>query len=193
MKKGLKLTDILVTIVISLVFGVIYKLWSPVYSAVKPIGLHVDQLLYGMWFLAGPLAFLIIRKPGVALLAETAASSGELLMGSEWGLSTLIYGLIQGLLAELILALFRYKKANVLVVSLAAIASCAGSIVFDYFQGYIDALVWWNLGLFFIARFVGSVLIAGVIAYGLAKALEKTGVTGLVRGSTEEDVRSLDD
>lgn len=193
MKKGLKLTDILVTVVIAIVFGVIYKLWSPVYSAAKPFGLHLDQLLYGMWFIAGTLAYLLIRKPGVALIAETAAASGELLMGSEWGLEVLFYGLLQGLFAELIFALFRYQKANVTVVSLAAMASCVASIGFDYYKGYIDTLVWWNLGLFFLARFAGSVLIAGFVAYGLAKALEKTGVTQLVRGTTEADVRALDE
>jgi energy-coupling factor transport system permease protein len=73
-KKGLKLTDILVTILISLVFGMVYKIWGPLYYAIKPFGLHLDQLIYGMWFMAGTVAFLIIRKPGVALLAEIAAS-----------------------------------------------------------------------------------------------------------------------
>lgn len=110
MMKGLKLTDILVTIVISIVFGIVYKLWGPLYYAVKPLGLHIDQLIYGMWFIAATVAFLIIRKPGIALLAETAAASAEFITGSEWGLEVLLYGLIQGLFAEMVFAIFRYKK-----------------------------------------------------------------------------------
>ena len=53
MKKELKLTDILVTIVIAIAFGIVYILWGTVYYAVQPLGLHLDQLLYGMWFIAG--------------------------------------------------------------------------------------------------------------------------------------------
>jgi Predicted membrane protein len=60
--KGLKLTDILVTIVISIVFGIVYKLWGPLYYAVKPIGLHVDQLIYGMWFIAATVSLWRILK-----------------------------------------------------------------------------------------------------------------------------------
>jgi len=90
MKKELKLTDILVTIVIAIAFGIVYILWGTVYYAVQPLGLHLDQLLYGMWFIAGTVAYFIIRKPGVALLAEIAAASGEFLLGSPWGLTVLL-------------------------------------------------------------------------------------------------------
>src|SRR5690625_4404565 len=98
----LKLADILVTTVIALVFGVIYKLWGPLYYAVKPLGLHLEQLIYGMWFIAATVAYLLIRKPGVGLLAEVAAASGEFIMGSEWGLAVLFSGVVQGLAAELV-------------------------------------------------------------------------------------------
>ena len=87
--KGLTLTDILVTIVISVVFGVVYKIWGPMYDVVKPLGLHAEQTVYGMWFIAGTFAFLLIRKPGVAILAEVAASAVSAFLGSEWGISTL--------------------------------------------------------------------------------------------------------
>ncbi len=83
MKKGLTLTDILVTVVISIVFAIIYKLWGPLYYAVKPFGFQVEQLIYGMWFIAATVAFLIIRKPGVALIAEIAAAQESLLLGQS--------------------------------------------------------------------------------------------------------------
>jgi energy-coupling factor transport system substrate-specific component len=110
MGKALKLTDILVTIMIALIFGVIYKLWGPVYGFVSIFGLHMEQLVYGMWFIAATVAFLIIRKPGVALLAEVAAAHGEFIFGGEWGVATLLYGLGQGLAVELIFAIFLYKR-----------------------------------------------------------------------------------
>jgi ABC-type thiamin/hydroxymethylpyrimidine transport system permease subunit len=91
MKKELKLTDILVTIVIAIAFGIVYILWGTVYYAVQPLGLHLDQLLYGMWFIAGTVAYFIIRKPGVALLAEIAAASGEFLLGVAMGSDRLAF------------------------------------------------------------------------------------------------------
>jgi energy-coupling factor transport system substrate-specific component len=191
MSKGLKLTDILVTVVIAIVFGIVYKLWSPLYAAVAPLGLHIDQLLYGMWFIAATVAFLIIRKPGVAFLAEVAAASGEFLMGSEWGLEVLIYGVLQGLGAELVFMLFLYKRFDLLVVSLAAVGSTVGSFIMDFYKGYIGDLALWNLSLFMGARVIGAILITGVFAYVLVKALEKTGVTNLVRSANQSDYDAL--
>lgn len=190
-KKGLTLTDILVTVVIAIVFAVVYKLWGPLYYAVKPFGLHLEQLLYGMWFMAATVAFLIIRKPGVALIAEVAAASGELIMGAEWGLETLVYGIFQGLGAELIFALFAYKSYTLFVTVLASIGAAAGSFVMDTVRGYIFEYELWNLILLLVTRTLGSIVIVGVFAYYLVKALEKTGVTQLVRASSKEDYEAL--
>ncbi|WP_044336942.1 ECF transporter S component [Rossellomorea aquimaris] len=187
----LKLTDILVTVVISIGFGIIYKLWGPVYNLLKPFGLHADQLIYGMWFMAATVAFLIIQKPGVALLAEIAASSGEFLMGSEWGLEVLLFGLIQGLFAEFIFLITRYKRHDVFIICTAAVCSAIGSILMDYLKGYMGDLVLWNLSLFIGARLIGSILIAGIGAFYLVKALEKTGVTSLVRRADQRDYDAL--
>ncbi|MCA1058670.1 ECF transporter S component [Rossellomorea aquimaris] len=187
----LKLTDILVTVVISIMFGVIYKLWGPFYNLMKPIGLHADQFIYGMWFMAATVAFLIIRKPGVALLAEIAASSGEFLMGSEWGLEVLLFGIIQGLMAELIFFMTKYKRYDFSIICFAAVGSACGSIFMDYMKGYIGDLALWNLSLFIVARLLGSIVIAGAGSFYLVRALEKTGVTSLVRRADQEEYDSL--
>lgn len=192
MSKSLKLVDILVTVVIAVVFGLIYKLWGPLYYFVKPFGLHLDQFIYGMWFIAAIVAYLIIRKPGVALLAEFAAASGEFLTGSEWGLSVLMFGLVQGLFAELVFAAFRYKSYSLFVACLAAVGSTVGSVIMDIYYGYITDLALWNLALLVGVRTVGAILIAGVFAYALVKALEKTGVTQLVRPVSPSDYVALD-
>ncbi|MZQ82571.1 thiamine ABC transporter permease [Paenibacillus sp. 5J-6] len=185
--KGLKLTDILVTIVIAAVFGVIYRIWGPMYDLLKPIGLHAEQLSYGMWFMAATFAFLVIRKPGVALLAEVAAATIEALFGGSWGVSTLAYGILQGLGAELIFALFLYRRANVGVTVLASFASAVLSLFVDKYYGYIDQLTFWNYCLFIGLRLAGSAIIAGVFAYYLAKALARTGVLNLVRPVSKKD------
>ncbi|RBW69084.1 ECF transporter S component [Bacillus taeanensis] len=193
MSKGLKLTDILVTIVIAIVFGLVYKLWGPLYSAVAPLGIHLDQLIYGMWFIAATVAFLIIRKPGVALLAEVAAASGEFLTGSQFGLEVLIYGVLQGLFAELVFMAFRYKRVDLFVVSLAGFGSAVGSFVMDFYKGYLADLETWNLLLMIGARSLGAIIISGIFAYYLVGALEKTGVTNLVRPASKKDYEALND
>ncbi|MEC0227112.1 ECF transporter S component [Paenibacillus alba] len=185
--QGLKLTDILITIVIAAVFGVIYRIWGPMYDILKPIGLHAEQLSYGMWFMAATFAFLIIRKPGVALLAEVAAATIEALFGGSWGVSTLVYGILQGLGAEIIFALFLYRRVNVGVTILAAFASAALSLLVDQYYGYIDQLTFWNYCLFIGLRLLGSALIAGVFAYYLAGALSRTGVLSLIRPASKKD------
>ena len=49
--KGLKLSEILVTVLISVVFAVIYNLWWFVYNGVQATGLHLEQLTngFGSW------------------------------------------------------------------------------------------------------------------------------------------------
>ncbi len=187
MFKPLKLTDILVTIVIAVVFAVVYKLWSPLYYAVKPWGFQIDQLIYPMWFMAATVAFLIIRKPGVALLAELAAASGEFITGSEWGVSVFMAGVLQGLFAELVFAAFRYRSYSVTAASLAGAGAAVGSLLMDLYYNYIDDLSAWNVTLLLVCRMIGAVVICGFFAYYLVKALEATGVTKLVRPPSQAD------
>ncbi|TYP93901.1 energy-coupling factor transport system substrate-specific component [Fodinibius salinus] len=177
----LKLSDILVTTVVALVFGVIYKLWGPLYYAIKPLGMHLEQLIYGMWFIAATVAFLLIRKPGVGLLAEIAAASGEFFMGSEWGLAVLLSGVAQGLAAELVFAAVGYRKYSVSVAVAAAAAATVGSLLLDSLQGYIGDLALWNLSLLILFRLSGAVIIAGWMGHWLVSALEDAGVADLVR------------
>jgi energy-coupling factor transport system substrate-specific component len=192
MSKGLKLTDILVTIVLAVVFAIIYRLWGDFSNVVKLAGLQLDQLVYGVWFMAATVAFLLIRKPGVALLAEVAAASGELLTGSQYGVEALTYGIAQGLAAELVFMFFRYRSFSAAAACLAGVASAAASLIFDAFKGYLIDLQTWNLILYFVFRLISGVFFTGLCAYWLVKALEVTGVTQLVRPASRDDYHALE-
>ena len=48
MSKGLKLSEILVTVLISVVFAIIYNLWWFVYNIVQVAGIHLEQLTCGV-------------------------------------------------------------------------------------------------------------------------------------------------
>lgn len=190
--KGLKLADILVTVVVAIVFGIIYKLWGPLSTLLAVSGMQLDQLVYGMWFIAATVAFMLIRKPGVGLLAEAAASTGELILGSQYGVPALIYGIFQGLGAELVFALFGYKRYSLGVVCLASVGATAGSFVMDYYYGYMADLSVGIILLQIVLRTIGSVVLTGIFAYYLVRALEKSGVTSLLRPVSSDDLKSLD-
>lgn len=187
----LKFTDIVITVMIALVFGVIFKLWDSVYSAVSPLFHQADELTYGMWFMAGPFVYLLIRKPGVAFLASLAAANVSSLLGSAWGFQTIVYGFVQGLAAEIVFLVVMYRKANLIIGGLAGIASAFGSYLVDMYYGYANYEVWmlvFKYGL----RLISAFLFAGVFAYYLVKALEATGVTNLIRPISKKDLESLD-
>jgi energy-coupling factor transport system substrate-specific component len=191
-KKGLGLADVLVTVVIAVVFGVVYRIWGPVYDLIKITGLQTEQLSYGMWFIAATVAFLVIRKPGVALVAEIAAAVVEMILGSSYALESLTYGILQGLGAEIVFALFLYRRYSLGVTCLAGLGSGAASLLMDAVRGYLVDLVAWNLTLYIVFRLISSLVITGIFAYYLVKALEATGVTQLVRRSSAEDYKALD-
>lgn len=187
---GLKFSHILITVMVALVFGVIFKLWDSVYGIVKPLFPQAGQLTYGMWFMAGPFAYLLIRKPGVATLASLAAASISALLSSEWGLQTIVYGLFQGLAAELVFAAFRYRKAGLVLAGIAGVMSAAASFLIDLYYGYADYETW-MLVLKYGLRVCSAFVFAGIFAYYLVKALEPTGVTKLIRPVSKEEYSSL--
>ncbi|MEF2244880.1 ECF transporter S component [Paenibacillus sp. IITD108] len=188
--SSLKFSHILVTVMVALVFGVIFKLWDSVYGIVKPLFPQAGQLTYGMWFMAGPFAYLLLRKPGVALIASLAAASISALLSSEWGLQTIVYGFFQGLAAELLFTAVRYKKAGLAVAGIAGIMSAAASFLIDLVYGYANYETW-VLILKYGLRVGSAFLFAGVFAYFLVRALEATGVTSSLRPASEEDYQSL--
>lgn len=188
---ALKFSDILITILLALVLGVIYKLWGSVYDLFKPLFFQADELVYGMWFIAATFAFLLIRKPGVALLAELAASHVELLFGTEWGIQLFMYGLIQGLCAEIVFALFRYRSYGIGTASLAGLAVVVGSVAIDYSYGYISDYEPWMFFVKYGLRCISGIVITGMAAYYLVKALEATGVTKLIRPVAKAEYDAL--
>lgn len=187
--KKLKFTDLLITIMIGVVFGVIMKFWDDLYTVVKPIMPVARQLIYGMWFMVGPFAFLLLRKPGTALIASIAGASLSAFAGH--GLEVLMYGFVQGLAAELLFAAFRYRKYSILIAGLAGVASCVASFLLDLVYGYA-ALETWALIVKYGLRAISAFIFTGVFAVLIVRALEATGVTSLIRPVEKREYDALD-
>ncbi|WP_180522237.1 ECF transporter S component [Staphylococcus haemolyticus] len=189
--KNLNLEDILVTVLISFIFGLIYKGVGLTVAALKPLGLHLDQIAYGLWFIAAVVAFLIIRKPGVALLAELAAGAGETILSGDINMSILLHSLAQGLACEIIFLIFKYKSTKLSVAMLAGATAGIFTIPVDWLFNYLAELQTWNIILLYTIRILSGTLLSGAFGYYIVKALEKTGVTNLYRNSTKDDIDSL--
>ncbi|MFP5312110.1 MAG: ECF transporter S component, partial [Actinomycetes bacterium] len=125
--KSWRVVDIVVAALIAVAGGVIFWAWSQGAAAVSaPMNAvypPLTGLIAGGWMIPAALGMLIIRKPGAALFCETVAATGELLMGSQYGASVLFSGFVQGLGAEIIFAIFVYRKFNLPVSLLAGAAA----------------------------------------------------------------------
>jgi energy-coupling factor transport system substrate-specific component len=136
-----RVVDIVVAALIAVAGGVIFWAWSQgahlISAPVNALYPPLTGLYAGGWMIPAVLGMLIIRKPGAALFCETVAATGELMMGSQYGTTVLISGLLQGLGAELVFAAFRYKKFNLPVALLAG----AGA---GLFCGLNDSFLPWG-------------------------------------------------
>ncbi|MDT4049987.1 ECF transporter S component, partial [Staphylococcus arlettae] len=187
MSKGLKLSEILVTVLIAVVFALIYNIWNFVYKAVQVSGLHIEELTYGAWFMAAIVAYLIIPKAGIALLAEFAAGAGETIVMGRFDIATMIYALLQGLACEIIFAIFKYKSRTAMVAMLAGLLAAIVTLPLDFAYGYLAEIASWNLALYIGFRLISGIIVAGLLSYIIVKALDQTGVTRLFRPSSQKD------
>lgn len=153
-------------------WGFIYKVPSAALGNILP---GAEGLFDGPWLLAGVIGGLVIRKPGAALYTELLAAVVEGLMPNQWGgLLTIEAGLIQGLGAELVFAIFLYRRWGAGVAMLAG----AGAGLF----GAINNLVLWygaNRTIFKVMYLpistISSAFTAGLLGWLIVRGLAKTG------------------
>ncbi|MBL0386770.1 ECF transporter S component [Tumebacillus sp. ITR2] len=180
--------EVMITVILSMICGVAYFGWGFLYNVMEAGLPGSSEIIYGLWFVASILTAYIVQKPGIAMLSEVAAAFVEMIFGGQWGLSTLVFGLIQGAAAELIFAGFRYRTFNMGTVILAGMASAAASVPIDYYQGYIGDLTTGMLVLKIALRLLSGALFAGVLGKIVGDLLAKTGVLNsyqLIRSKTD--------
>lgn len=183
-KNSWRVVDIVVAALIAVAGGVIFWAWSQganvISTPINAVYPPLTGIYAGGWLIPAALGMLIIRKPGAALFCEAVAATGELIMGSQYGTTVLISGLVQGLGAELVFAAFRYRKFNLPTALLAG----AGAGVFGALND--SFLPWgWNLAYAAGDKFVyvalmalSGALIAGGLSWIATRGLARTGVLG---------------
>ena len=169
--------DIVVASVIGVASGIIFWAWGLAYgplSAALAATPGLTVLLGGGWLFAAVLGGLIVRKPGAAIYTELIAATVSALIGSQWGFGTLISGLVQGLGAELIFALFLYANWNVLT---AVLAGAGAGVAMS-----INDLVVWYPGVdagfqtvYVICGIISGAVLGGVVPWFIVRGLARAG------------------
>ncbi len=175
--KSLTIFEVVLTTVVSVALGVSFWGWTFVYEIFKPL-LKVYGLGYitaGFWIFASIFLPQIVRKPGIALISSMIAAFIQSLL-THWGLLSLLWGLVQGLGAEIIFLLFAYKKWDFKILVLAAIVSSFFSYALDYIlYDYKNLSIGFNLTQL-ISFLISSAILAGVLSEIVSKRLVKIGI-----------------
>ncbi|MCX8058446.1 MAG: ECF transporter S component [Spirochaetes bacterium] len=172
-----KIDEIILLFVLSSIIGFVFFLWTYAYDFLsvflKPLGL--SGLNVGIWMIGGILPAFIIRKPGAALIGEVIAAFIEGWI-TKWGISAVIWGFVQGVGAELVFAIFLYKKWNLLTSIIAGLISCIFSFFLDFFYSkYYTLTIKFNL-LQLFSYCLSGIVEAGIISYILFELLRKSGI-----------------
>ena len=108
---SISIFEIVLTTVVAVALGVAFWGWTFVYEVFKPF-LKLYGLSYftaGFWIFASVFLSQIIRKPGIAIAASVIAAFVEGVL-THWGLMSMVWGLVQGVGAEIVFLFFFYKK-----------------------------------------------------------------------------------
>lgn len=176
-----RVVDIAVASVIGVASALIYWLWAIIttapWSALELIVPGLAGVLNGMWLFAGPLAAVIVRKPGAAVYAEVVAGVLEALLGNQWGgAGTFMIALVQGLFAEIVLLAFLYKKWNLPVIVLSGAVSGIGCWGYSFFTNLQAIDLTGSYGVVYLLTTIASgAVFAGLLMWYLYIGIAKTG------------------
>ncbi|GAA6525293.1 ECF transporter S component [Intrasporangium sp. DVR] len=155
--------DLLTCAFLGVAFGVAYWAWGLAYQT--PSNLisagfpPLSALLNWPWLVAGIVGMLIIRRPGAAVFTELLAAIVSALIGTQWGLTTLVSGLVQGLGVELGFAAFAYATFRWAPLLLGGFLGGAFEAVYEWYSWYQD----WDMGykVAYLFLFGASVAVFG--------------------------------
>ncbi|MFJ3392252.1 ECF transporter S component [Leifsonia aquatica] len=173
-----RVVDIVVASVVAVAAGVVFWVWgqvqNPISGPVSAVLPGFQGLLNGPWLFAGVLTALIVRKPGAALYGELVAAIVSALIGTQWGFATLLSGVVQGLGAEIVFAIFLYANWKLVPAILAGAGAGLAESILDLLYWYPGAKPEFA-AVYAITTTVSGALVAGLLSWLLVRALARTG------------------
>ncbi|CAN5764721.1 ECF transporter S component [soil metagenome] len=175
--RSWRTVDIVVAAVFGVAFGVVFWAWNLLGTVVGPalaFFAPVAAILNGVFLMPGVIAGLVIRKPGAAIVASTLAATVSILLGSPYGGIIIVYGLVQGIGAEVGFALLRYRRFGLAAALLAAVTAGLSTAVLDLTYYYSTWPLHW-MGSYLGLTVLSSMLLAGLGGWFLVRALAASG------------------
>ncbi|GAB2968432.1 ECF transporter S component [Frigoribacterium salinisoli] len=173
-----RVVDIVVASVIGVASGVVFWAWGLAWTPLSGLlgftpGL--EGLLSGGWLFAAVLGGLVVRKPGAAVYTEVVAAVVSMLIGTQWGFSTLLWGIVEGLGAEIVFALFLYKSWRLGVALLAGAGAGIAVGLMDTSFSSIAAFALEYKLVYIVSAVVSGVVLAGLLPWLAMRGLARAG------------------
>jgi energy-coupling factor transport system substrate-specific component len=173
--------DIVVASVVGVAVGVIYwaygALWTPISTPLEALLPGIQAAPAALWLIGGVIGALIVRKPGAAIYTELLAAVVSALIGTQWGLLTIEAGIVQGLGAELIFAIFLYRRWGFPVALLAGAGAGLAMAINDLVLSYAGAAPAFAT-IYTVSAVVGGALLAGGLGWLAVRGLARAGALG---------------
>lgn len=173
-----RVVDIVVAGVVGVAAGVVFwawgQAWTPLSTALAFLP-GLEGLLAGGWLFAGVLGGLIVRRPGAAVYTEVVAAVVSMAVGTQWGVLTLIWGLIEGAGAELGFAATRYRRHGLGTAILAGALAGVAVALLDTSFSSIAAYDLPARAIYAAAAVVSGAVVAGIGSWLAVRGLAATG------------------
>lgn len=174
-------SDLVIMAVLGALSGSINTFLGNAWYAANITNPIAGAFFQGTFVWAYILGYLLIRKSGTMLIIAVVDTAAEALLGNQAGLTTLGWGVSQGLAAEVVMWFCNYGKFGWLVLCLAAAAASQ----FGTFWSFI-LYGWTSLTDYLIAapiNMISGFIVSGLVGFGLGKTIEST---GLIRATRRE-------
>ncbi|MDQ4085688.1 MAG: ECF transporter S component [Actinomycetota bacterium] len=180
--------DLVTAALLAVATGVVFWSWNFAYAALSPalgtLLAPLTALLGGTWFLAGVLGGLVIRRPGAAFFCELLAATVSALLGNQWGWTTVISGVVQGLGAELIFAVFLYRRFGLPVAALAGAFAAVGGALYEW-TTWLAGFDWTYKLVYLGCYALSGAVIAGAGGWLVTRALARAGALNALPAGRE--------
>ncbi|MFT8704359.1 ECF transporter S component [Bifidobacterium aquikefiricola] len=173
--------DIAVTATVGVASGLVFWGFNYVSAWLFPLMRTIlpgtGSLFHAIWYFSGPLALLIIRKPGAAVFVNLVGSAVEMLLGNQFSVSfVFVSAIVQALFSELAFAIFLYKRWTLSISMLSGLLTAIEYGFYLLFFQYQGVSFFSAYGItHMICEMIGGVLIGGVMSWYLFIAIAKTG------------------
>ena len=173
-------SDLVLIAVVAAISGVVNTGISQVWAGLNALGPLQGATLQGAFMWNYLLIYFLVRKPGAMFIVALLELGMESLLGNTAGLSSLGWGITQGLAAEAVMAAVNYGVIGWWVFGLAgAAASQFGTVWTYYLYGWqADQATYW---LATLIDLVSGFFLSGLLGLWIGRLIESTGLVRATR------------